>query len=266
MLLCMDVGNTQTVLGVYEYFPVAEGVKRGAESGLVYHFRLATRADATADEQAMVLSQLLTLKDLPGLAAISAVVISSTNPIVGAVMSEMVQRWLDFDPLVVGPGIASGLEIAYDNPREVGADRIADALGVYDLYGGPAIVVDFGTATTFDVVSQEGIYLGGAISPGVMISLDALFRNAAALRKIDLEEPRSVIGKSTAESVQAGSLYGFASMADGMCERIEHEIGECVVVGTGGLCSVIAPHCRKIHFQEPWLTLHGLRLIHELNS
>ena len=152
-----------------------------------------------------------------------------------------------------------------DHPAEVGADRIVNSLAARKKYGAPAIVVDFGTATTFDVISPKGEYLGGAIFPGVEISLEALFQRAAALRRVELVEPRSVIGKSTAESLQSGALYGFSSMIDGMCERIEAEIGPATAISTGGLGAVIAPYCRKVTHNDPWVTLHGLRLIYEKN-
>ena len=167
---------------------------------------------------------------------------------------------------MLGPGIKSGMAILYDNPREVGADRIADAVGAHDLFGGPTIVVDLGTATTFDAINDKGEYLGGAIVPGVAISLDALFTQAAALRSVELLEPRSVIGRSTVESIQSGVLYGYAAQVDGMCERFERELGTATVVATGGLSSLIAPHTSRVQHVEPWLTLHGLRLIYERNA
>ena len=157
------------------------------------------------------------------------------------------------------------MPILYDNPKEVGADRIANAVGAYDLYGGPTVIVDFGTATTFDAVSGKGEYLGGAIVPGIEISLDALFERAAALRRVELAEPRNVIGRSTVESLQSGAVYGFTSQVDGMCERFREELGDVTVVATGGLAAVIAPLSRSIEHHEPWLTLHGLRLIYERN-
>jgi type III pantothenate kinase len=157
------------------------------------------------------------------------------------------------------------MPILYDNPKEVGPDRIANAVGAYDLYGGPCIVVDLGTATTFDAISVDGEYLGGAIAPGLRISLDALYHHAAALRRVELVEPRNVIGKSTVESIQSGALYGFAAQVDGMCERIADELGPCAVVATGGLCELIAPLSDSIEHHEPWLTLHGLRLVYERN-
>jgi type III pantothenate kinase len=178
----------------------------------------------------------------------------------------MATRWFADLPLtVIGPGTKSGMPILYENPREVGADRIADAVGAYDLYPGALIIVDMGTATVFDVVSAKGEYLGGAIAPGVAISLEALYQHASALRSVELVEPRSVIGRSTAESIQSGVLYGFASQIDGMVTRIKAESGEATVVATGGLAGVIAPFTTTISHQEPWLTLHGLRIVHERN-
>ena len=174
-------------------------------------------------------------------------------------------RYFGFAPLIVEPGVRTGMPILYDNPKEVGADRIANAVGAYDLYGGPTIIVDFGTATTFDAVSAKGEYLGGAIVPGVEISLDALFERAAALRRVELAEPRNVIGRSTVESLQSGAVYGFTSQVDGMCERFRDELGPVTVVATGGLATLIAPLSRSIEHHEPWLTLHGLRLIYERN-
>jgi type III pantothenate kinase len=158
------------------------------------------------------------------------------------------------------------MSVLYDNPREVGADRIANAVGAYDLFGGPTIVVDFGTATTFDVISDKGEYMGGAIVPGIEISMDALFGRAAALRRVELVEPRSVIGKTTVESIQSGAVYGYSALVDGMCDRIEEVIGDATIVATGGLAGLIAPVTTSIEHEEPWLTLHGLRLIWEKNQ
>jgi type III pantothenate kinase len=159
----------------------------------------------------------------------------------------------------LGTGVRTGMPVLYDNPKEVGADRIANAVGAFDLYGGPTIVVDFGTATTFDIISAKGEYLGGAIVPGIEISLDALFGRAAALRRVELVEPRSVIGKTTVESVQSGVIYGYSALVDGMCDRIEEQIGESTVLATGGLADLIAPVAESIEHTEPWLTLHGRR-------
>ena len=178
----------------------------------------------------------------------------------------MVARNLDVAPVVVGPGVKSGLAIRYDNPREVGADRIANGAAVFDLYGGPSIVVDFGTATTLDAISAAGEYLGGAISPGVEVSVEALVGRAAALSTVELVEPRSVIGKNTMESIQSGVLYGYAAQIEGLVERFEAEMGECAVVATGGLAELITSHTKVVDEVEPWLTLHGLRLIWQKNQ
>jgi type III pantothenate kinase len=158
------------------------------------------------------------------------------------------------------------MPILYDNPKEVGPDRIANAVGAYDLYGGPTIVVDFGTATTVEAISAAGEYLGGAIFPGVEIAMDALFGRAAGLRRVELQAPKHVIGKSTAESVQSGALYGFSAQVDGLVDRFVAELGECTVISTGGLADLISPHARTVQHFEPWLTLYGLRIIFERNS
>lgn len=265
MLLCIDVGNTQTVLGLYErsVMPMPQKLKAG--DGLVEHFRVATRAESTSDESALLYSELFSMRGIKDFSAVEAVIISSTVPATMTSLHKMVTRWFRLEPVVLTPALEIGLRVLYDNPKEVGADRLADAVAAFELYGGPTVVVDFGTATTFDVISPLGEYLGGAIAPGVEISMDALYNAAAALRKVELKEPKSVIGKSTVESIQSGALYGFAAQADGICTRIEAELGECVIVATGGLCSVIAPYSTKIQYIEPWLTLHGLRLIYERN-
>ena len=177
----------------------------------------------------------------------------------------MVGRYMELEPIVIEPGVRTGMPILYDNPREVGADRIANAVAAFDLYGGPSVVVDFGTGNNFDVISSEGEFLGGAIAPGIEISLDALFERAAALRAIELIEPRSVIGKSTVESLQSGAIYGFASQVDGMVERFREELNDCTVIATGGLAHLIAPVATSIDHVEPFLTLHGLRLVYDLN-
>jgi type III pantothenate kinase len=187
-------------------------------------------------------------------------------PLVTANLRQMVTRWFDVPAVVLEPGVKSGMPILYDNPKEVGADRIANAVGAHDLFGGPCVVVDLGTATTFDAISAAGEYLGGAITPGVQISLDALFAQAAALRRVELVEPRSVIGKSTVESIQSGALYGFAGQVDGLCRRFAAVLGECTVVATGGLAELIAPYAEEIEYVEPWLTLHGLRIIFDRNA
>jgi len=197
---------------------------------------------------------------------VEGMVISSGVPRVTANLRVMAERYLGKRPVVIEPGVRTGVAIRYDNPKEVGADRIANAVAAYDLYGGPTIMVDFGTATTCDAISADGEYLGGAIAPGVEISLDALFGRAAALRQVELAKPRSVLGRSTIESIQSGTVYGYAAQADGLCARIEDELGECTVVATGGLSPLIAPHAESVDHVEPWLTLHGLRLVYVMNA
>ncbi len=268
LLLAIDVGNTQTVLGLYDLDgAVAENLEqRVADSDLIDHWRIATNAERTADEHALVLQEFLGFhgstwddNDIQGIAVCSSV------PRVTGALRRMSERYFGFPALVVEPGIRTGLPILYDNPKEVGADRIADAVGAFDLYGGPTVVIDFGTATTFEAISEKGEYLGGAIFPGIDISLDALFARAAALRRVELVEPRSVIGRSTVESIQSGVIYGFAGAVDGLCRRFEAELGKCTVISTGGLGSLIAPYSDCIQHHEPWLTLRGLRLVWERN-
>jgi type III pantothenate kinase len=270
MLLAMDVGNTETVIGLFGSpadAPDAMGFARASgEHGLAYHWRISTLAERTPDEHAMVLTQLLDLEGLDLRTVVDAMAICSSAPSVTTQLRRMANRWFsDLELTVIGPGTKSGMAILYDNPREVGADRVADAVGAYDLYPGALVIVDMGTATVFDVVSAKGEYLGGAIAPGVAISLDALFEHASALRSVELVKPRSAIGRSTVESIQAGVLYGFAAQVDGVVERILDELGEATVIATGGLAGLIAPHTRHVQHVEPWLTLHGLRIVHERN-
>jgi type III pantothenate kinase len=271
MLLAIDVGNTETVIGVFGVempdAPDAMGFARASgEHGLAFHWRISTVAERTPDEHAMVLTQLLDLEGLDLRTAISAIAIASSAPPVTTQLRRMAKRWFsNLDVTVIGPGTKTGMPILYDNPREVGADRIADAVGAYDLYPGASIVVDLGTATVFDVISAKGEYLGGAIAPGVAISLEALYLQASALRSVELVKPRSVIGRSTVESIQSGVLYGFAAQVDGIVERIKAEIGDATVIATGGLASLIAPITKQVEYFEPWLTLHGLRIVHERN-
>ena len=262
MLLVVDVGNTQTVIGLY---PTDEtGATNGAE--LADHWRIATNAERTPDELAMLFRQFLAVRgDAFDAGSVTGVAVCSGVPRATAHLRRMCERYLGWLPVVLEPGIKTGIPILYDNPKEVGADRIANAVGALDKYGAPCIVVDFGTATTFDVLSPKGEYLGGAIIPGVEISLEALFQRAAALRRVELVEPRNVIGKSTVESLQSGALYGFASMIDGMCERIFGEIGEAKVVSTGGLGALISPLTKRVTTHDSWVTLHGLRLVYEKN-
>ena len=255
MLLTIDTGNTDTVLGLFE----------GTE--IVSHWRLSTNADRTSDEHAMVVSQLLDLEGYDFEQQVTGIAISSTVPVLTTTLRQMATRWFSGVPTVVlEPGVRSGMPILYDNPKEVGADRIANSVGAFDLYGGPTICVDFGTATTFDCISGKGEYLGGAILPGIGISMDALYGRAAALRQVELVEPRNVIGKSTIESIQSGAVYGFSGSVDALVRRIEAELGECTVVATGGLGGLITPLSASIQHYEPWITLQGLRIIFERNQ
>ena len=237
VLLAIDVGNTQTVIGLYG---------GSAGDGLIDHWRVATVAQRTSDELALVLSEFLASAGYDWREDVDGVAVSSGVPMVTFELRRMCERYLDIDPVVLGTGVKTGMPVLYDNPKEVGADRIA-------------------TATTFDIISAAGEYLGGSIIPGIEISLDALFGRAAALRRVELVEPRSVIGKTTVESIQSGVIYGYSSMIDGMCHRIEAVVGTPTVIATGGLADLIAPFASSIQHNEPWLTLHGLRLIWEKN-
>lgn len=267
MLLTIDSGNTQTVLGLYDVVDPGPDGYADPEQGLVDHWRIATDAERTADELAILISGFLAFHGFSWDDDITGIAVSSGVPRTTANLRDMTHRYFDFEPVIIEPGVKTGIAILYDNPKEVGADRIANAVAAYDLYGGPTIIVDFGTATTCDAVSADGEYLGGAISPGVEISLDALFDRAAALRAVALGTPESVLGRSTIESIRAGTVYGFASQVDGICRLIQREIGQdCTVVATGGLSELIAPHSELIQHREPQLTLHGLRLVHEKNA
>jgi len=278
MLVAIDVGNTETVIGLYhrdgDDSPDLEGAvgygqasSKEAERGLTHHWRLSTVGTRTPDEHAVLLAQLLDLEGMELDATATGIAICSSVPSVTTSLRRMAARWFtDIPCLVVGPGVRTGMSVRYDNPKEVGADRITDAVGAYDLYGGPVVVVDLGTATTIEAISADGEYLGGAIAPGVAISLEALYTHAAALRSVELVEPRTVIGRSTAESIQSGVLYGSAAMIDGMCARITKELGDATIVATGGLSTLIAPFSSAIDHVEPWLTLHGLRCIYEYNE
>jgi type III pantothenate kinase len=258
VLLVVDVGNTQTHFGAF------------AGRRLVEHWRFATVRTSTADELGAALRNLLELRGM-GFADLDASIVSSTVPQLEPEWRMMARRYLGHEMLVVGPGVRTGMPIRYDNPREIGADRLVNAVALRARHDGPAVCVDFGTATTFDVVSAQGEYLGGVIFPGIEISLDALTERGAKLPKIDLAEPRGVIGKSTVDAIRAGILYGYASAIDGILERIADELGvgfgdELEIVATGGLSSRIVPYTEHIDEIDDLLTLTGLRLIHELNA
>jgi type III pantothenate kinase len=250
MLLAIDVGNTNTVLGIFD----------GEQ--LLDSWRVRTDSRATADEMALQWRGLLDSVDVTGIT-----VCSTVPAVLHEVRSLLKRYYADVEAVIVEPGVKTGVSLLYDNPREVGADRIVNTLAAYHLYGGPAIVVDFGTSTNFDVVSERGEFLGGALAPGVEISIDALAARGARLFKVELARPRSVIGKSTSEALQSGLLYGFVGQVDGMVRRITAELGgSATVIATGGLASLILDESETIHEHEPDLTLIGLRLVFERNS
>jgi type III pantothenate kinase len=254
MLLTIDVGNSQTVVGVFD----------GEELG--EHWRVSTSPWRTADEHALQLDGVLGFAGL-GLHDIGGVAVCSVVPQVTERLREMAARQFSFRPVIVGPGIRTGVAIQMDDPREVGADRLVNSLAAYELHGGPGIVVDFGTATSFDVYTAKGAFIGGAIAPGVRASMDALSKQGAQLRTVELTRPRNPIGRNTVEAMQSGAVYGFAGLVDRVVEELSGAMGaEPVVVATGGLAGVVASVCRSIERHEPWLTLLGLRVIWERNQ
>jgi len=274
VLLTIDIGNTQTVIGLFgdddgEGEPgnrVADAPEPSrAEQGLLDHWRIATNAERTSDEHALMVQEFLGFHGFSFDDDIDGIAISSVVPRATAAFRDMTERYFGFRPVIIEPGVKTGMPVLTDNPREVGADRIANAVGAIDIYGGPAIVIDFGTATTYDAISAKGELLGCAIAPGVDISLDALYQRADALRRVELQEPRNVIGRNTVDALQSGAVYGFAGQVDGIVARMVDELGPCTIVATGGLASVISPYTRSVAHIEPWITLHGLRLIFERN-
>ena len=249
MLLAVDVGNTQTVLGLYEGDRIAD------------HWRLATERTRTCDELGVLLGGLLDLDTVDGIC------LACTVPTLVREWERVATRWVEAPLLSVGPGVKTGIQIRYDDPREVGPDRIVNSVAAKERYGAPVIVVDFGTSTNFDVVSPEGEYVGGVLAPGIEVSMDALFARAARLVKVDFTAPASVIGKTTVAGLQSGLVYGFAGQVDGIVQRIRAELGcpDAPAVATGGLAELIAPHTATIVRVDPFLTLEGLRLVWELN-
>lgn len=254
MILAVDIGNSQMVFGVFD------------GEDLQVHGRFSSRRDWSADELEITLQQWLAHK-IGGSERISGIAICSVAPPLEHVMRDALGSLLpDARQLTVGPGTRTGISIRYENPKEVGADRIVNAVAAYERFRDTLIVVDFGTAITFDCVGEDGSYLGGAISPGVHLSMEALFRGTAKLPKVDLEPPARMIGRTTVESLQSGIFWGFAELVDGMLARLTDELGPVAVLATGGWAERFGAHCQRIDAVDPWLTLEGLRLLYERNQ
>lgn len=254
MLLVFDIGNSNIVLGSY----------KGEQ--LLRHWRISTDRQKTGDEYGLLINNLfehhkLSVKD------IRAIIISSVVPPLVVPISKMCKRYFDIEPLIVGPGIKTGIRLKYENPREIGADRIVNAVGAYEKFGGPLIIIDFGTATTFCAIDDNGDYLGGAIAPGIGISTEALFQRAAKLPRIELVTPKSVICRNTVASMQSGIIFGFTGQVDEIVRRMKEELGkDAKVVATGGLANLIAKQSKVIDVVEPFLTLDGLYILYKRNS
>ncbi|HYK87992.1 MAG TPA: type III pantothenate kinase [Acidobacteriota bacterium] len=253
MLFAIDVGNTNITLGVYD------GDKLGPR------WRLATSHDKMPDEYGILMTNLLSHVGIDA-KNVTAIAMASVVPPLTGTFEQACRRYLGRAPLIVDAETKTGVRVRYEDPKQVGADRVVDAAAVHKLYGGPAAVVDFGTATTFDAISREGDYLGGAIAPGIGIAADALFQRTAKLPRVDLSRPPSVIGRNTVHSLQSGLLFGYVSLVEGMVARFRAELGTGMkVIGTGGLAELIAQETSVINILAPWLTLDGLRIIYELN-
>jgi type III pantothenate kinase len=253
VLLAADIGNTEIVLGVF------------TGSTLEHTWRVSTRSDRSSDELALVLSGLLAQRGISLSSDVEGLVIASVVPDVTAAIREMAARIFAFEPVVVGPGVKTGVPVLTDNPREVGADRVVNALAAFTLVGRASVVVDFGTSTNFDVVSERGEFVGGVIAPGIQVSAASLFAHTARLTRVELMAPPSVVGRNTVECIQSALVYGTASMVDGLVMRIRAEMPGATVIATGGLAPVVIRHCTTVERHEPWLTLEGLRLVFEKN-
>ncbi len=256
-LLVVDVGNTNVALGIFDY--------TAGEGKLSQHWRLSTHREQTSDELAITLHALFEHEGRSA-SQITDVILSSVVPPVVPIWERVSTKLFGRAPYMVGPGMRTGMPVRYDNPHEVGADRIVNAVAAFEMYGGPIIAVDFGTATTFDCISRNGEYMGGVICPGIHISMDALFDRASKLHRVEIATPKSVIGKTTTGALQSGLLYGYAGLVDSMVERIRPELGDDArVIATGGLARRISKESRAIETVVPFLTLEGLRILFEKN-
>lgn len=255
MLLAIDIGNTHTVLGLFK------------DKELICEWRLRTNIDATEDEWAIYIHDLFKMEKI-SFRKVKNVIISCVVPPVLHAVEQFCEKYIKAKPLIVGPGIKTGMPILYENPREVGADRIVNAVAAYEVYKDATVVIDFGTATTFDYISEKGEYLGGAICPGILISCEALFQKASKLPRPQIfVKPKSVLGRNTMDSMNAGIIFGYAGLVEGIVRRFEEEMGRPVrTIATGGLAFVIAPVCKIIEKVDPNLTLKGLRIIFERNA
>jgi type III pantothenate kinase len=253
MILAVDIGNTHIVFGVFE------------GSRIEHHWRIGTDKSKTSDEYGILFRQLMHIKDID-LNSVKGAVISCVVPTIQSTVTNALKTYFDVDPVVVGPGIKTGMPILYHNPKEVGADRIVNGIAAFDKYRGCVVVVDFGTATTFDCISEKGEYMGGVITPGLLISAEALYQHASRLPRVEIAKPENIIGKTTVESIQSGLIHGYAGLVDGIVKKIKTEMKTVPhVIATGGMAHFIAPESGTIEEVDEFLTLRGLKLIHDRN-